>query len=239
MIIHTKAIVLHALKYSESDLIVTCFTETSGLKSYLLPRILKSKRAKVSASLFQPLTQLDLVANNKNKEGLGYIKEAKLTHLYKTIHTNIIKTTLVIFLAEILKMTITEEAKDQQLFVFLCNSFYWLDDHEEIANFHILFLLNLTKHLGIFPDTSDIKQPFFNMIEGNFQKNETNKFCQKGDQIELFKQFFGINFDAIHQIKINKSTRSAILNLVLTYYQLHLHAFKQPKSLQVLNQLFL
>ena len=239
MIIHTKAIVLHALKYSESDLIVTCFTETSGLKSYLLPRILKTKRAKVSASLFQPLTQLELIANHKNKEGLDYIKEAKLTYLYKTIHTNIVKTTLVIFLAEILKMTINEEASDQQLFHYLCNSFFWLDSHEQIANFHILFLINLTKHLGVYPDIINIKQPYFNLIDGNFQKSETNKFCQKGAHIETLKLFFGINFDALHQIKINKNSRSAILNLVLKYYQLHLHAFKQPKSLQILNQLFL
>ena len=78
MVVATKAIVFSAIKYSEADLIVSCFTETSGMKSYLLRNILKSKKGKLKASFFQPLTQLEIIADHKNKGTLEYIKEAKI-----------------------------------------------------------------------------------------------------------------------------------------------------------------
>lgn len=239
MIVNTKAIVLYSLKYSDTDLIVTCFTETSGLKTYLLPRILTSKKGKVRASLFQPLTQLDLVAIHKYKGTLEYIKEAKLTKLYSTLHTNVVKSTLVIFLSEILKNSITEEQPDQDLFNYLSQSFIWLDENKTIANFHILFLLKLSSFLGFYPDTSLQSQLYFNLIDGVFQESVSNNYCEKGEAVENLKLFFGINFDSLDQINSTKKMRIATLNLLISYFQLHLHAFKQPKSLQVLNQLFL
>ena len=51
MVIATKAIVLSSLKFGDSDLIVKCFTASSGLKSYLLRNILKSKKGKLKVSL--------------------------------------------------------------------------------------------------------------------------------------------------------------------------------------------
>ena len=73
MVVATKAIVFSAIKYSEADLIVSCFTETSGMKSYLLRNILKSKKGKLKASFFQPLTQLEIIADHKNKGTLEYL----------------------------------------------------------------------------------------------------------------------------------------------------------------------
>ncbi len=119
MIVSTRAIVFSALKYSEADLIVTCFTEKDGIKSYMLRGILKSKKAGMKASYFQPLTQLNLVATHKNKGTLEYLKEAKVSIPYKTLHTNIIKTGLVMFLSEMLKNCIKEEETNIPLYHFL------------------------------------------------------------------------------------------------------------------------
>ena len=84
MIVSTKAIVFSAIKYSEADLIVTCFTQKEGIKSYLLRRILKAKSGKLKASQFQLLTQLDIVAYHKNKGTLESIREAKVIYPYQT-----------------------------------------------------------------------------------------------------------------------------------------------------------
>ena len=70
MVVTTKAIVLSAIKYGDSDLIVKCYTE-KGIKSYLLKRILKAKRGKLKVSYFQPLTQLELVASHNEKGRLN------------------------------------------------------------------------------------------------------------------------------------------------------------------------
>lgn len=238
MVITTKAIVISSIKYGDADLIVRCYTESSGLKSYLLRNILKSKKGKLKASFFQPLTLLELEAIHKDKGTLERIKEAKLIYPYQTLHTNVIKSSMVIFIAEILTNSINEEAEDKALFQFLENAFIWLDTHNEIANFHILFLLKLSVYLGFYPDTSTTGHDYFNLMEGNFQSFEAGKYCENGLHVEVLKQFFGIEFEAIHRIKPTKKIRLEILNLLLIYYQLHLQSFKKPKSLLVLNQIF-
>ena len=238
MVLTTKAIVLSAIKYRDSDLIVSCFTEVSGIKSYLLHKVLSSKKGKLKASYFQPLTQLELEVVHRDKGTLESIKEAKIIHPYSTLHLDVIKGTLVIFLAEMLKNTIKEEEKNIELFRFLEHSLLWLDKNENIGNFHILFLLKLSSYLGFYPDTSHINKKYFNLIEGNFQNSITNNYCKEGSTVQGIKQFFGIDFDTISSIKLTKSVRFETLNLLLMYYKLHLHNFINPKSLLVLKQLF-
>jgi len=238
MVVTTKGIVLSSVKYGDSHLIVSCFTEISGLKSYMLHNILSSRRGKLKSSYFQPLTLLELEAVHKDRGSLEKIREAKVIHPYRTLHVDMIKTTMVIFLAEMLKNSIKEEEKNLDLFRFLESSLIWLDDHEQIANFHIMFLLKLSKYLGFYPDTTQFNKKYFNLIEGNFQDSKTNNYCEKGSSVQFLKQFFGIDFDAISGIKLTKTARFETLNLLLMYYKLHLHNFKNPKSLLVLKQLF-
>jgi DNA repair protein RecO (recombination protein O) len=204
----------------------------------MLYRILSSKRGKLNTSYFQPLTLLELEAVHKDKGSLERIKEAKVIHPYRTLHVNMIKSTMVIFLAEVIKNSIREEEKNLDLFKFLENSLIWLDDHEQIANFHILFLLKLSKYLGFYPDQTNINRSHFNLLEGIFQDSKTNDYCEEGLSVQALKQFFGTDFDEISGIKLTKATRFETLNLLLNYYKLHLHNFKNPRSLLVLKQLF-
>ncbi|QQX77485.1 MULTISPECIES: DNA repair protein RecO [Aequorivita] len=239
MVVATKAIVFSAIKYSEADLIVSSFTEASGIKSYLLRNILKTKKGKLKASFFQPLTQLEIIADHKNKGTLEYIKEAKVYYPYKTLHTDIVKTGLVMFLAEMLKNCIREEEANELLFAFLEQSLQWLDSNEEVANFHIFFLLQLSMYLGFFPDATAINNSYFNIVEGSFQATNTSNYCIEGEAIENFKQFFGTNLETFQKIKLTKTQRKKLLQLMLSYYSFHVQGYQKPKSLAVLNQLFL
>jgi DNA repair protein RecO (recombination protein O) len=238
MVVATKAIVFSAIKYSEADLIVSCYTEVAGIKSYLLRNILKSKRGKLKASYFQPLTQLELVADHKNKGTLEYIKEAKIFQPNQTLHTDIVKSGLVMFLSEMLKNCIREEEANTELYSFLEHSIQWLDRHAEIANFHIHFLLQLSMHLGFYPDASNSGAKYFNIMEGNFQAVNSSNYCLEGPQIENLKKFFEIDFQTLNTIKLSKKDRQALLELVLSYYSFHVQGYQKPKSLAVLNQLF-
>jgi len=238
MVTTTNAIVIQTKKYGEADLIVTCFTAAAGVKTYMLRGILKSKKGKIRASHFQLLTQLEIEANHKNKGTLEYIKDVKIAVPYKTLHTDIVKSCLVMFLSEIITSTIREEEKNDSLFHFLSTSLTLLDHEDEFANFHIYFLLQLATHLGFYPDDTATELPYFNLLEGLFQDEVTNIYCEKGQFIEDLKGFFGTNFDTAMSIKLTKSRRSGVLNLLLLYYQLHLQGFKKPKSLEVLQQLF-
>ena len=239
MIVATKAIVFSAIKYSEADLIVSCYTQVAGIKSYLLRGVLKSKKGKLKASYFQPLTQLDIIAEHKNKGTLEYIKEAKVIDPYQSLHTTIVKTGLVMFLSEMLKNIIREEEPNDDLYIFLENSFNWLDQNEEVANFHIFFLMRLSMYLGFHPDASNIREKYFNIMDGSFQSTDTSNYCLEGIQIENFKHFFKIDLDALSSIKLSKTERKNVLELILTYYSFHVQGYQKPKSLAVLNQLFL
>ncbi|WP_347373487.1 DNA repair protein RecO [Aequorivita sp. Q41] len=238
MVVATKAIVFSAIKYSEADLIVSCYTEIAGVKSYLLRNILKSRKGKLKASYFLPLTQLELIADHKNKGTLEYIKEAKINNPYQTLHTDIVKSGLVLFLSEMLKNCIREEETNQELYTFLENALHWLDQNDAVANFHIYFLLQLSMYLGFYPDASNIEQKYFNISEGNFQARNTNSYCLEGERIANFKSFFDIKIQAIKDIKLTKKQRHDVLELILNYYSFHMQGYQKPKSLAVLNQLF-
>lgn len=238
MIITTNAIVLSKLKYRDHDLIVKCFTQQKGVVSFLLRGILKSKKGQSKAAYFQPLTQIQIVVDYKEKRALQSIKETKLNVIYSSLHTHVLKSAIVLFLSEVLSSTLHEEEQDETLYSYLEHTLLWLDNQSEYANFHLLFLLNLTKYLGFYPDTSDIDFPHFNLNEGKFELKPVYRNNVSGSNLILLKQLLNTSFDALPNIKINAKQRQSFLNMMLLYFELHLGSFKPPKSLQIFNQVF-
>lgn len=238
MQVTTKAIVLSSLKYGDTSLIVKAFTETDGLKSYLLKGVLTSKKGKFKAALFQPLTQLELVANHKNKGTLESLKDAKVYGPYRSLHSNIVKNGVVLFLAEMLSSSVQEEQNNSAMYNYLEYSLNWLDKADKVANFPILFLLNLTKFLGFYPDDSARHLPYFDLQNGHFVGTPSLNPLLTGDELNTFKAFLGINFDALISIKTTKTNRQELLKKVILFYELHLHGFRKPRSLSVLNAVF-
>ena len=238
MQVNTRAIVLSAVKYAEADLIVSCYTEDHGLKSYLLRGVRKSRKGKLRSSYFQPLTLLEITALHRDKGSLERIREVRLWEAYNTIHTDLKKSSIAMFLSEVLKAAIKEEEPNPSKFQFLTRALLWLDKHDRVANFHILFMLRLSSYLGFFPDT-DSPGEWFNLEEGYFSKDPSGFNCENNRATGLLKLFCGIDFDELATIKINQKERSDLLQLLVNYYRLHIHGFKEPRSLLVLNQLFL
>ncbi|UMB52906.1 DNA repair protein RecO [Lutibacter sp. A64] len=237
MIETTKAIVINTIKYGDTSLIVTCYTEKSGLKTYMLRGVLKAKKAKVKAAYFQPLMQLNLTANHNTKGTLNSIKEVEVINFYNSIYTDIKKQSIALFLSEILYYVIKEEEENSLLFRYLEASLLWLDTHETVSNFHLLFLLNLTKHLGFYPVTKNADFPYFNLLEGNFT-NSTSVNTVSGEKITQFKKLLGINFDVLHTVNFSASNRYDVLSILIQYFELHVSGFRKPKSLNVLKSVF-
>ncbi len=237
MIQKTKAIVLSRVKYGDSSLIVNCYTESYGLKSYLLKGILKSKKAKLHKAYFQILTQLDIVAYHNSKGNLNSIKEARVLNLYRSLHSDIVKQSLAFFLSEILRSALREEEKNEALFHFIAQAFSKLDSLQTYANFHLVFLVQLTGFLGFYPDMQKPGE-YFDLQEGSCVSKPVSNFFITKTKIFHFKKLLGTNFDTLSDIKLTAVERSELLDVLLEYYRLHLHAFKTPKSLAVLQNIF-
>ena len=237
-VVTTKAIVLSSLKYGDSSLIVKCYTQEEGLKSYLIRGILKAKKGGLKAAYFQPLTQLNIVASHNNKGTLNAIKEVQVSNPYKTIYRDIVKQSVVMFLSETLSYSIKEEEENPQLFDYLETGLIWLDLHDKIANFHLLFLLNLTRFLGFYPDLSEEYKLGFDLGEGCFTDIGSDKNIIYGNNYYQFKKLLGINFDGIEKVSFSKQERQVVLKIIIRYFELHLDGFKKPKSLQILETVF-
>lgn len=238
MLIATKAIVLSKLKYRDYDLIVKCYTQESGTISLLVKGVLKSKKGKFKTAYFQPLSILDVIIDFKEKRSLQYFKELKIAYNFSSTQSNIIKSAIAMFLAEVLNNTLIEEEQNELLYNFLESSLVFFDETEINSNFHLSFLLELCKFLGFYPDTSSINQPYFNMEEGKFQHIKTKNNCITGQNLMTFKELLGTKFDESKSISINATQKRELLSMILLYFKLHLDGFKHPKSVAVLNQVF-
>lgn len=236
MLVKTKAIVISSLKYQEKSLIVKCLTLSEGLKSYFVPNAFAAKKSNQKIAYFQPLTILEIEANHKNKGTLEHFKEIRLAHAYQTISSDILKSTIVMFLSEIIHHSIHEEEKNEPLFLFLESALLWLDAHDEVANFHLILVLEMTKFLGFYPDTSDKDYPYFEKNEGVFIPFQSIS-CLNEQETHLFKRLLDLKFDSDQKIFAGIE-RQLLLKILLSYYAIHLDGFKNPKSLEVLKEVF-
>ncbi len=236
MLVKTRAIVLSSLKFQEKSLIVKCFTLSDGLKSYFVRDAFSSRKANQKIAYFQPLTILEIEAVHKNKGALENFKEIKISQPFHSIHSSVFKSTIVMFISEILHHSIHEEEKNENLFTYLETALAWLDNHSEIANFHLILLLEVTKYLGFYPDISNVDQKYFELNEGCFTPFH-GKSALTEHETNLFKLLINLKFDN-NQKTFHVIERQILLKILIDYYTIHLDGFKKPKSLEVLKEVF-
>ncbi|MGJ8551016.1 DNA repair protein RecO [Winogradskyella wichelsiae] len=238
MLSKNNSIVLSKLKFRDHDLIVKCYTEQRGVVSYLLRGVLKSKKGLSKTVYYQVLSQLEIEESYKPNQSLHYIKEVKFNYIYKSLHTNIYKSSIVLFLSEILSNVLKEEEKNKDLFHFIGTALQYLDNEDQFSNFHILFLLKLTRYLGFQPENINNDYPYFNLESGIFEASNYGIYSLSGENLTLLKRLLGTNFDTLNTVEINAAQRQEFLNILLNYFELHLGSFRKPKSLQILNEVF-
>ena len=236
MLVKTKAIVLSSLKYQEKSLIVKCFTLSDGLKSYFVPNAYSGKKSNQKIAYFQPLTLLEIEANHKNKGTLEHFKEVKLAYNYQNINTDIVKSAMVFFLSEVVNNSVFEEEKNENLFSFLETSLLWLDANDSVSNFHLIFLLELTKFLGFYPQIQEADFAYFEMIDGVFSPFQGTS-CLNAHETNLLKKAIQLRYDDSQKIFAGVE-RQMLLKILLDYYAIHLDGFKKPKSLEILKEVF-
>ena len=237
MLYQTKGIALHATKFSETSSVVKIYTEMFGLQSYMVKGIRKQK-AKIKPGLFQPLTLLDLVVYHKEKSSLQNLKEANYLHTYNSIPFDIRKSSISLFINELVYKTIHEEEPHPELFEFLYHTCLQLDASEEnLSLFHLGFAVHLTRYLGCMPQANYSAQtPFLNLREGFFQSIAPDHVdFLDPDMSRIFFRIMGTPESSAPLLQIPAGTRDQLLEMVLLYYRLHVPGFREMQSHLVLH----
>lgn len=224
MLVKTRGIVLNFIRYRETSIIVNVYTEELGRISCIVNgvRSIKSKNNKIA--LYQPLTLLDLVVYDRSNQSLHRISEAKIAYPFRDIPFDIIKTSMAIFLTEVLTKMLHEEERNEELFDFLSYSIEKLDEMQEhYANFHLQFLIQLTDYMGFGISSLSDFIAQLSIVEASEAS------------LKLLSQL--LQDDGSSHITANGKTRNEVLHWLLGFYQLHFDNFGKIKSLEVLREL--
>ncbi len=232
----TKGIVLHTIKYSETSVIAKIYTEKFGLLSFIVKGV-RSAKAKSKASLMQPLTLLQMEVNYREHRNIQFAKEFSREYNYHSLPFDTLKSTMAMFLLEVITKTVREPEPNEDLFEFLYSVLLQLDTAEKLhADFHLLFLLHLSQYLGFAPhrNFSDIA-PYFEMREGFFvkEKEHPTYILSRAESKQLFDlmeaHLFGQSTIVVH-----RADRKQMLASLIKFYQLHIENFhlRSPEILE-------
>lgn len=190
-------------------------------------------------AVLQPMTLIDLVPSTSSKSNLKFIKEIQPVSPYSTIPFDHTKSSVLIFLNEILNQVIQEETQDNALFSFLFHSLEFFDQYDgPVANFHLLFLIQLTRYLGIYPRNNfSTKNRWFDIVQGEFTSHENVLESESVGEESAASLSLLLNSDYrnLSQIQLTHGVRINLNKIILSYYKYHTPNFKSLKSLEVIQ----
>lgn len=222
MYLESKGIVLGSIKYSETSIICKIYTAKFGLQSYIINGVRKKKGG---SAYYQPLNILDLTVYHKNKSQLQRIKEVKNPLAYQSIPFHVYKSSIALFIAEVLGKCLKEEEENLGLFNFIESSLLEFDKADFDSQFHLRFMLALSGFLGFYPNLENHHLPYFNLMDGCFCETDRGE-----------KHIIKNSTDFVSALKLEKTrNKNKILEQVLSYYELHVDGFGKIKSKSVLE----
>ena len=240
MIRKTRGIVLHTTRYGESSLVVHCYTEQSGRQTFMVKGVRKSRKQNRS-NLFQALFILDFEIYHKDSREIQLVKEVNRALPLNSLPFDITKSTQAIFMAEILYRVVREEEPNPMLANFLISSIQYLDTMEEPSpDFHIIFMFQLSKHLGFYPQKNFGEGHFFfNLVSGQFitHAGEPETHLDR-EASELWNRYLLTDIQSVNKEKFNGSQRKLTLDNLVRFYKLHVEGMGEIRSLEVLHDFF-
>ncbi len=239
----TKGIILRSVKYGETSLVVTIFTELFGIQSYLVNGVRTStKKGAGKANLFQPSAILDLVVYHNELKNLNRIKEFKWSYLYQHIFSDVRKNAVALFMVELLTKCLKQPETNPDLFHFTEDAFLFLDEAGDTvaANFPLFFVLHLPVFFGFrITDNYSERNPFLDLQEGKFVAQQlTHPHFLEDKQAAVTSQLLKVmQPQELEEIKLNHDFRRNLLLVFETYYALHLQDFGILRTLPVLREI--
>jgi len=236
----TQAIVLHSLKYGETRLIVDMFTRSHGRLSFIVS-LPKSPKGKIRKQFFQPLSLLEIETDVRPRLQLQKLSDVRLLYPFSTIPFEPEKLAISLFVAEFLYYAMRGEQQNVPLFDYVTDSIQWLDGQDSrFANFHLVFLMRLSRFLGFYPNLDDYAAgDYFDLRESIFLSappvHRDFLYPQEAEKVQLMMR---MDFATMHLFQMSHTERNRLLEVALSYYRLHIPDFPELKSLSVLQELY-
>lgn len=241
----TRGIVLKTVKYGETSLIVSVYTELFGLQSYLLNGVRTiSKKGGNKISHFQPGAILDMEVYHNELKQLNRVKEYRWALIYKNIFTDVLKNGVTAYMVELLLKCLSQPERNEGIFAFVEDCLLALDNCDDavMANFPMFYAVQLTYFFGFRPQNNtnvfnnsemtvfDIEQGIFTtatVLHKNFLEN---KYAPILSELLMVR-----NPNELAHLKANTTSRGKILDAMEIYYNIHIQNFGKMKSLPVLK----
>ncbi|MDH6354268.1 DNA repair protein RecO (recombination protein O) [Dysgonomonas sp. PH5-45] len=236
----TRGIVLNTINYNDKYMLAQIYTEHLGRVTYMIPKS-KGKASKMHRSLFTPLSLLDMEVEHQTSRSIQRIKEARMDMLQNSNSSDMAKTAIVFFLSEFLSRVLKDMDENASLFSYLRYSIEILHRADKsIANFHLVFMLKLTRFLGFYPNMESYSErAYFDLLNGEFVRNQPlhNHYTTLEDSV-VMARLARINYENMHLFRFSQNDRIKIIDRMVEYYRIHLNDFPPLKSLDVLHELF-
>ena len=241
MIHSTTGIVLRTIKYGETSIIASIFTELFGIQSYLVNGVRTSGKTS-KAHLFQPASILEMQVYHNELKNLQRTKDVKWSVIYRNIFHNVTKNCVALFMVELLQKNLKQPETNEDLFHFCEDAFLQLDhaDADVTANFPIYFSIQIAQLLGFrLLDNYSAERNIFNLYEGSFSNGRTATENQLSVEISYYisQLLKAIHPYDLSEIKMNRHIRMMILKNLESYYSWHVPEFGSMKTLKVLSEI--
>lgn len=240
MLEKSHAIVLHTLKYGDQKVVVEMFTRSWGRLSFIVT-LPKSAKSPFRKQYFQPMTVLEVECDVRPRVALQKLHDVRLLVPYTTIPLSPAKLSITLFIAEFLYYALRSEQRNEQLFDYIMDSMQWLDAApSHYANFHLTFLMRLSRFLGFYPNMETEGVCFFDLREGLFTSTvPTHQDYLAPAEARMIHLLMRMDYPTMHLFQLSQQDRGRILDVLMRYYKLHLPDFPDLRSLAVLHQLWI
>ncbi|MBQ8271842.1 MAG: DNA repair protein RecO [Tidjanibacter sp.] len=236
-----RGVVLNTLKYGESSIIAHILTDVAGRRGYMVQGLGKGKgSSRGKGALFQPMFLVEFVGLESNKMDLDRLKEVTLAEPLQTIPFDVRKSTIALFMSEVLYKLVREVEPNSPLFEFVYDSVVALDRmNEGVYNFHLWFMVALSRHLGFYPSGEYAEGMIFDIESGCFAATPPlGGLYINADNTLLFHQLLESSPADLAQIALSRVQRKDFLGALLAYYGYHLDTIHTISSLRILSEVF-
>lgn len=236
----TKAIILKSIKYGETSLVVTAFTELFGVQTYMVNGVRTTKKTGVKAMLYQPASVVEMEVYHNDRNSMHRIKECNRTHVFNQVLTDVVKNSIAAFLMELLYKLLKQPEQNTDLFYFCEDALLQIDaaPTDVVANFPLFLALHLSHFFGFKIDDNFTETTcFLDLQEGMFADDRPHHpYYLEKDIAQPTSEILKTQHPSeLVQIKIPHAKRRLLLTKLMEYYSLHVQDFGTMKTVLIMQ----